>query len=378
MNQATLSNPKRPIQVLLSSINGDLQVVGWDRNEITAKTDGERAELNSQDAEVRIACDGDAIIYLPRESNLVGQSVSGDADIRALSGNLKLANIGGDLQLRNVGATSLENIGGDLNLRVCDGDLNAKSVGADVSLRNVHGGVIINNVGADLYVREVGGSLSARVGADAILYLRPVADGAYNITAGADILLRLPAELDAEFELVAADDESIRLELGESASMVTGPTYNMKLGTGSAKFRLTAGGELVVTSGAQEWESAAEFDPGNRGGDFSFQSREPGIPPDLTESISRRVEEATRRAGIRTERAMRRAEEKMRAAEKRSRHMHMGVAVGRWGASVDRPVEMPRNEPISNDERLAILRMLQEKKISREEAEKLLAALEGK
>jgi hypothetical protein len=210
------------------------------------------------------------------------------------------------------------------------------------------------------------------------LYLKPVTNGIYNVTAGADILLRLPAELDAELELSAADDESIRLELGEAASTVTGPTYNLKLGSGSAKFKLSAGGELVVTSGAQEWESAAEFDPANRGEDFGFQFHGPGLPPDFAERIHRRVDEATRRAGVRTERAMRRAEEKMRAAEKRSRHMHMGVSVGRWGAGVDRPVETPRNEPISNEERLAILRMLQEKKISREDAERLLAALEGK
>ena len=378
MNQATLYNPKRPISVLLGNVSGDLQVVGWDRDEITAKTDGDMAELNSQETEVRITCDGDAIIYLPRDSSLVCQNVSGDADIRALSGSLKMANIAGDLQLRNVGATVLENVGGDLSLRVCDGDLTVRSVGADVSLRNVHGAVVLDNVGADFYVRETGGNLSARVGADAILYLRPAPDGVYHVAAGADILLRLPTELDAELELAAADNESIRLELGEKASMVTGPTYSLRLGSGGAKFRLSAGGELVVTSGAQEWESAAEFDPGNRGEDFGAQFRAPGIPPDLTERINRRVEAATRRAGIRTEQAMRRAEEKMRAAEKRSRHMHMGVSVGRWGAGVDRPVETPRNEPISNEERLAILRMLQEKKISREEAEKLLAALEGK
>jgi hypothetical protein len=35
-------------------------------------------------------------------------------------------------------------------------------------------------------------------------------------------------------------------------------------------------------------------------------------------------------------------------------------------------------EAVSDDERLVILRMLQEKKISLAEAEKLLAALEGK
>ena len=38
---------------------------------------------------------------------------------------------------------------------------------------------------------------------------------------------------------------------------------------------------------------------------------------------------------------------------------------------------MPPKPPVSDEERLAILKMLQEKKISAEEAEKLLSALEG-
>jgi hypothetical protein len=38
---------------------------------------------------------------------------------------------------------------------------------------------------------------------------------------------------------------------------------------------------------------------------------------------------------------------------------------------------MPPVEPVSDAERMAILKMLQEKKISAEDAEKLLAALEG-
>jgi hypothetical protein len=38
----------------------------------------------------------------------------------------------------------------------------------------------------------------------------------------------------------------------------------------------------------------------------------------------------------------------------------------------------PADQPISDEERLTNLRMLQEKKISLDDAEKLLSALEGK
>jgi hypothetical protein len=149
----------------------------------------------------------------------------------------------------------------------------------------------------------------------------------------------------------------------------------------------------------------AEFDPLGRDGPFA-PGEFPGIPSDLHERISRRVEEATRRAleasmrareqsdrvQRRVDAAMRRAEEKMRSSERRS--MHMGIKVGRFGASVDSPrppvppgapsapfppaPPRPAAEPVTDQERLVILKMLQEKKISIQDAEKLLAALDGK
>jgi hypothetical protein len=376
MKQTTLSQPQRPLVMQIGSLGGDLQVVGWERDEITAKTDGDRVELTATDGSVKLVCDGDAILYLPREASLEVERIGGDGDIRALAGTVTLGKVGGDLQVRSSGPITVESIASDLSLRGCEGDLKAGRVGADASLREVRGSVEIEHVGADLYVRELTGNLDAAVGADAVLYLHPTAGATYNLTAGADILVRLPAKPDAEFQMACGTTDGIRVDLGEGAPTVTGPTHTLKLGDGSAKFRLTAGADLVVTSRAREWESAAEFD---RAGQPDFPG--PGwspLPPDFSERLTRTVEAATRRAQLKTDAAMRRAEAKMRAAERRS--VHMGVSVGRWGGSVERPVAPPPppSEPVSDEERLSILRMLQEKKITREEAEKLLAALEGK
>jgi hypothetical protein len=93
-----------------------------------------------------------------------------------------------------------------------------------------------------------------------------------------------------------------------------------------------------------------------------------------TDGLSRRAEE-------RVEAAMRRAEAKGRAAEVRARRGHARHVSGRLNiggteifnfSSGKKPVEA-----VSDDERLTILRMLQEKKISAADAEKLLSALEG-
>lgn len=97
--------------------------------------------------------------------------------------------------------------------------------------------------------------------------------------------------------------------------------------------------------------------------------------------ISDRVERATERAQRSVERQQRRTEDRLRQAEKKVERVRArtGVDLGRWlwrrrGGTIGGD---PSNEPVSADERMAILRMLQDKKITSAEADQLLAALEG-
>jgi hypothetical protein len=382
-------------------VGGDLQVVGWERPEISAKTDDNELVLTSEGQTVHANSHGDLILYVTRETSLKISTVGGDADLRALAGSVDILSIGGDLQMRNVGALRIKNVGGDMSLRGCSGDLLVETVGGDASLHEVKGNVQIT-VGADLYLRGAEGNVQAMVGADAALYLLPKPGTNVNVQAGSDILLRLPVKVDVELDLQGCDDESIRVDLPGVTAVEMGMYRKLVVGAGGSKVSLLAGSEVIVTSRDEEWGNVAEFDPLGRDGPFA-PGEFPGLSSDLHDRISRRVEEATRRAleasmraqeqsdrvQRRVDNAMRRAEEKMRSAEHRS--MHMGIKVGRYGPSIETPrVNMPHvpvvsqtpprppAEPVTDDERLAILKMLQEKKISIQDAEKLLAALDGK
>lgn len=376
----------------VTNVSGDLQVVGWDRPEITAKADGDVLTLTVEGEQARAASDSDLILYIPCETTLRIANVGGDADVRALTGAIQISNVGGDLQMRNIGLTTVRSIGGDLSARDCKGNFIAENVGGDASLHEMRGDVTVT-VGADLYLREVDGNVLAQAGADAALYLRPKSGQLVRAQAGSDILLRVPPKVDAEFILQGCDDESIRVDLPGLDAVESGLFRQFTVGTGAAQINLTAGGEVIVTSREEEWQSVADFDPLGRDGPFA-RGEFPGLSPDLQERISRKVEEATRRAmkasmraqvqndrvQQRVESAMRRAEEKMRSAERRS--AHMGISVGGWGVNFGGPrpprPPAPPSDPVTDDERLTILKMLQEKKISLQEAEKLLAALEGK
>lgn len=376
------------VKIIVHSAPGDLQVVGWERNELMAKTDGGRLDITGSDEAASVACDADLILYAPREASLNVDSIGGDADLRALAGLTEIQNVGGDLSLRNVGPMNVSNVGGDLSLRGCSGDFLVKNVGDDASLREVQGSVGIDRVGSDLYLRNARGDVAINAGSDAVLYLQPKSAVKYAINAGSDVLLRLPAQLDAELVLQGGSSESIRVDLPDIEAFQEGRVRTLSLGTGLAKINVTAGDDVVVTSRADEWESMAEFD-GNARDESFFSGAIPDFSSDLHERINQKVQEATlramekstraqARAQSRADAAIRRAEGKMRAHDRRMKAG--GVFIGRWKSSPERPSNpvTPTDQPVSDEERLTILRMLQDKKISMEDAEKLLAALEGK
>jgi hypothetical protein len=377
---------------------------------VAAKTDGDEFDLRVDGGSVLVSCDGDLILYLPREANVQVNNIDGDADIRGMVGLFHVDNIDGDLQMRGVGATNLVNVSGDVTVRGCAGDFMADNVGGDASLRDVQGALSLPAVGGDLFLRNLSLDVHSEAGGDAVLYLQPQAGANVSVRAGGDILLRLPPTVDAELDLQGGDDESIRVDFPGVPPVEEGQTRMVMLGSGAAKIQMTSGDDLIVTSRADEWKSMADFDSGSLDEAFDEIGRSwedafnRGIPGNLHERISETVHkaEAAARARVHSDRAQRqveaamhRAEEKMRAAERRAQFPFL-VMGGRQKGGIGpvAPVppvppmppappvppmpSMPRSEPVSDEERLTILKMLQQKKISLQDAEKLLAALDGK
>ncbi len=354
---------------------GDLRVAGWDKDEISARTDGDMLDLALNENEVTIACDGDLILNIPRRLSLDLEAVSGDADVRELPSGVAIREVEGDLALRMVGASAVGTVMGDmearesgpltvddlhsdLSVRGGKGALSVKSVDGDVSLHEIQGNVKLDSVTGDLYVRGVSGNMEVRVEEDAVLYLQPAEGRAVSVYAEGDILLHMSARANAALTLSAGDADDIRVDMPGVPKRDGANPRSVVLGNGGAVINLHAEGDVMVTSRESEWASAAEFD---FGGSWP-------LPDDFSERINRRVQEATRRATQRAEAAARRVDEKMG-------RQHGRRFAFNWSAG--RPSSTPPVEPVSDAERMAILKMLQDKKITAEDAEKLLSALEG-
>lgn len=365
----TISAGRTP-KIMIEFIEGDLSLVGWEGEDILLKGDEDEMQFNQDGETVSVSCQDDLSLRVPKAASVFVKKIVGDASIRGVMGGIQVQDIEGDLSIRDVNSVAVEKLHSDFSLRGAKGDLFVKSVDGDVSIREVDGNVLLESVVDDLALRDVRGNINANVAEDVVLYLNPQAGNVYSVNAGEDILLVMPPKANATLNL---NGDEIDIEWKGIPNDEDATNRVITLGDGSAIFTLTAGGDIRVTNQADAGETAEDF------GNFA------GIGMDWSgfgERISRRVEQATARAQRKIDEATRRIEHKTRDIDRRSARFKGGLEVGRWKwdfglGSHPKGVPMPNKSPVSDEERLVILKMLQEKKITAEEAEKLLASLEG-
>lgn len=360
-----ISAGKTP-RIRIDAIDGDLSVVGWDGEDILIKTDEDELTLQHNGEEVIFSSTDDVSLRIPRDSSLSIERIGGDMALRGVMGNVEIKEIDNDLSMRDVNSVVIGTIQADFSLRSAKGNLYVKSVGGDVSVRDVDGNITLDSVADDLALRGARGNIKVNVGEDVVVYLEPKPEGAYSITAGDDILLVLKPNANVTLSM---HGDKIEMDWPDIENQVDITERVLVLGDGAAKISLNAGGDIRVTNDAEAGNSAEDF--GNFAGmNFDWSG--------FGERISRQVEQATARAAKRAEEAARRVE---RHAERQARRWKGNVKVGRWNwemgpKGVPTP-PTPASEPVAEEERMAVLKMLAEKKITAEQAEQLLNALEG-
>ncbi len=356
-------------RIQIRTVEGDLRLVGWEAEEILLKVDADALSLQQDEQLIAVSASTDLSLNVPKNASVQVHTVDGDMSVRGLSGSLEVESVNGDASLRDMGSVTLGAVDSDFSLRGAKGDVFIRSVGGDASLRDVGGSLRLDSVSDDLSVREVGGGVKVDVDEDVIIHLNPRPGQEYAITAGDDILLILPVEANVTLA-IRADD--INIDWPGIVTHEEGDSRVVTLGNGAARVELDAGGDVVVTNRPDAAESADEY--GNFAGmmfDWDAWGREigehwGGLGRSVGERISQRAQEAARRVE-------RKVEAMARQKERQGRHMHSA----RW--KWDFPAGTPPKPaaPVSDEERIMILKMLAEKKITAEEAERLLAAIEG-
>jgi hypothetical protein len=273
-----------------------------------------------------------------------------------------------------------------MTARDIQGPLTVQKVGGDLTAETA-GPLNIDVVGGDVDLKFYGGGIHVRAGGDLNVGMASPAGDEVVLKAGGDIHLHVPLDMDARLDLSSGASD-IRINVKDQKVSVEQEDYVFSMGAGARAVRARAGGDIVVSDEPFDVDRI-EHDFEHMESHWSGWSSRHGPAEhfqNLEQRIHRQTERATRRAEERVKAAMERVERQSRFREQ---------AFGKLGSLIgfatqarqpeppvpptppSMPVDVEVTSQVTNDERMLVLKMLQEHKITVDEAENLLAALEG-
>jgi hypothetical protein len=360
--------------------SGDLALKGHDRAEILAVSRYTGDLSMKQEGEVfQITCLDDCSVTVPAASKVIMERVAGDGRVTGLTGTLQIQKVGGDLALLQVGPVEIEKVGGDFIAQHILGSLVIQQTGGDFTGEDVQGAINSGKVGGDINLRQAGGGFEGRAGGDMTVGVTMTKLPVSNLRCGGDIHLFIQPGSSGILN-ITSNGEEIVLNINGNNEDIDERTYVLSLGEGGDELVLQAGGDVHVSDLPWNEELKIGFS-----GDFDMESLR-----HLDEEVNAHVERATRRA----QEAAHRAEQRVQAAMNRIEQTRWGglhehnhphehsrnrVSIN-FGEKMGRPFEPPPapRDPVTDEERLMVLKMVQDKKITVEEAEKLLRSMEGR
>jgi hypothetical protein len=416
MSKQTIPTSMAP-EVIIEQVHGELQVRGWDRPEVVVSANNDDLSLEEQDDTLRLSCQGSCDVRLPHGATLQIGRAHGNTAIKNLHDRVDIDEVDGSLNLREVAGVQIERVHGELYIRSASDDLRAGKIDGNASIRDLRADCILEQVDGNMDLHDVEGRIQVQASGNARLRLSQMSGDEYQVRADGNLHCHIPSDASCKLNL-SSDSELIRLRLPEVSQTYQQAQYELSIGGGAAMVSLSAGGSLYLFSDQGSWSTREDLDVDFEGlseefnqqiaqqiegqiqsqmdqmtrqlneqmAHLSDQINRAGLSQQEAERIVEQALAASERETSRAQEKLRRAQEKLErkleanrlrtqaAADRRTRAYNRGS----WSFNIPAPPSPTAEPHVSDEERLIILRMLEQKKISPAEADQLLAALEGK
>ena len=340
----------------------NLTIEGWSEPRVTVECDEEpKVELMEQG--ITVSAEEDLYLRVPYTAKVEVVWTGADLVVRDVKSTVVIRECMGDLLLRHCDGADLGTIHGSLKVRDIGGDLKARNVSGDAKLRHVLGAVEME-AGGDVRIEHPVSQAQIRAGGDVSAAVLPKPGSENSIAAHGDLRCYLPPGVSVVVDGKAGGDTFVRLPSAgkESQSPMENGSLPVTLGKGEARLRLEAEGDLWI-GGWMDVDSWGEWR--ELGHDMGQMGMEFGM---LAGEFGRWVERNMHDKFDQYDKRLRRRMEENKFGRDRRRST--------WNETPPRPPTPPSPPGAGESERFSILDMLQKGKISVDEAERLLTALE--
>jgi hypothetical protein len=389
---------------------GGVQIKGIDQQEVICEIDAPQlATLVEENGHVYVTVNAACQLSVPVKSSIEIERGMGSLYIENVSGGINVEKVLGNLVLINVNQAVVGKVGGNFSVRKAAGHIQVDKVagsltidavqsfecgkvGGNCIVRNVHGDCRVDKAGGKCLAQGVaglatfsrfGGSLKARevtlgesvkVGGNIeLIGCKFAAD--LGLYAGGNVAVALVKDQDDLTLKLRSGGDNIKIKAHGDDLEIRDGVYNYQIGEGSKEITIAAGGSVSLVDSPGPGEDLI----GDLSDRFTFEESA------FSEMVQDRIDSATRRA-----------EAKVKAAEIRLGQIQERVEKHR-GFKIDfdfddqfaRPIPPVPEQPVppmtrqagkkgaTDEERLMILKMLQDGKITVDEAETLFKAMES-
>ncbi len=382
---------------LTVTCHSDLDISGGREGEIAIKVYGgpEDLQVQREGESFTLTVTSRCKVACPHGTTVTVPQVNGNLRVRGVDGPVAVEQINGDTTLKDVGPTTITNAHGNVRARSVQGDLRFEQIMGDFVARGVEGVLSVRQSNGNLTASYLEGGLQADIVGDCTLKTDFAPGCEYTFKTGGNATLKFPTQANAFFDVTAHGNIKQRVDWDEISEM-TESALMARVGqedAGAATVKLEAIGDVTLRGRSDdkafvfawsmdddmgiELESMAE--ELERNIEVHMARMEAKLKDIDHEAIRLKAEKAAEKVRLKALRAAERARLKAERAERRwerlsPRPPRAPRAPRRGRATSPPPPPVP---PVSADERMLVLRMVQEGKVSPDEAARLLEAMEG-
>lgn len=373
MKQMTI--PVKDNAKIALKASDDLSIEGTQEKYLTAIVrHGESLKISEHNEGLEIKATTDCRLMIPETATVTVEKVGGDLAVSGFANRVIVGKIGGDLTLENLAGASVEMVGADIRFKNISGTLEIARVGGDLDGEGV---IALSSraVGGDASLIGINGTVDLSAGGDVDISSNEENLPPMTLRAGGDVKLYVGVKANAQLEMLSGGEEISVHACGQEGDWEEG-MVSLPLGEGGSLIRMEAGDSITVTdqeSAPRDFEDLIEE---TREGWHDFGIDLERTIRDSMNVVSGTIEEAVRKAEKASEMAGIKIELSNKSRKNKGTDQYGKQKV--VGFSYNEPEKKSDNlkGKMSDEERMMVLRMLQEKKISVEEAEKLLNALD--
>jgi hypothetical protein len=354
----------------------------WENDDVEIRyPENKVCQIGMDNGHMEINASSYCIISLPSRIKLSIERVYGNFESVGELGSLDVDNISGNCSIQSANSLSIHNVSGNCKIGSIGSKTSIQNVGGNFHFIVDSGSIEVNGVGGNLSGKAESICLSTTVGGNLKLIIDRFEGEGNQLRAGGSIKLNVTdlenTTIDAKSGGIASyvyKDEIQKFQNGK---------FEKTFGTTKSIVQLRAGGNVKISDQEAEFEVNHTFGSvddeyvdqmehkfearGRQSTGFDFSDF-----LDFDGEIGERIREKTQMADEKIQKAMEKMERKFSFKEEFGNIPRPPRPVSPF----DTQPKTPKSTPISNEEKMMVLRMLQENKINAEEADRLLKALE--